>query len=235
MMRAAGVPSRVVTGYQGGTKNGSYLLVKQSDAHAWSEVWISGKGWLRVDPTAAVSPLRVEQGSQAIISETARNWYDYQWSRSLGERYDSIRHKWNKWIRDFNVKKQEALFRSLGFDPKDGKTIALILAAIILISTILVLMYLYITRPKRKLTQLDKIFIKYQNAFKKSGILKTQSQGIQAFSTIVLKKHPQIEQQISEFTKLYLQLRFSKHYLKNLILEQRLLKLIETIKLNLKT
>jgi transglutaminase-like putative cysteine protease len=63
VMRAAGIPARVVTGYQGGEMNpiGGYLLVRQSDAHAWSEVWIDGRGWVRVDPTAAVAR-RVERG-----------------------------------------------------------------------------------------------------------------------------------------------------------------------------
>ena len=64
VMRAAGVPARVVTGYQGGEFNplGGYLLVRQSDAHAWSEIWLDDRGWVRVDPTAAVAPERIERG-----------------------------------------------------------------------------------------------------------------------------------------------------------------------------
>ena len=67
LMRAAGIPARVVTGYQGGEVNpiGDYMIVRQSEAHAWAEVWLEGEGWLRVDPTAAVSPLRVESGIAA--------------------------------------------------------------------------------------------------------------------------------------------------------------------------
>ncbi len=67
VMRAAGVPARIVTGYQGGEFNplGGYLLVRQSDAHAWSEIWVAGRGWLRVDPTAAVAPERIERGIAA--------------------------------------------------------------------------------------------------------------------------------------------------------------------------
>src|SRR5262247_1064620 len=72
VMRAAGIPARVVTGYQGGEFNpyGGYLLVRQSDAHAWSEVWIDGRGWQRVDPTAAVAPERIERG---LIDAVAAN------------------------------------------------------------------------------------------------------------------------------------------------------------------
>jgi transglutaminase-like putative cysteine protease len=66
-MRAAGVPARVVTGYQGGEANpvDGFVVVRQSDAHAWAEVWLAGRGWTRVDPTAAVSPARVEDGIAA--------------------------------------------------------------------------------------------------------------------------------------------------------------------------
>src|SRR5690606_2255296 len=69
LARAAGIPARVVTGYQGGEYNplGDYLIVRQSDAHAWSEVWIDAKGWVRVDPTAAVAPERIESGIDAAI------------------------------------------------------------------------------------------------------------------------------------------------------------------------
>jgi transglutaminase-like putative cysteine protease len=74
LMRAAGIPARVVTGYQGGYFNtlGNYLLVRQSDAHAWSEVWLKGRGWVRVDPTGAVSPQRVELGAQAAAGASAQ-------------------------------------------------------------------------------------------------------------------------------------------------------------------
>ena len=73
LARAAGIPARVVTGYQGGEYNpmGGYLLIRQSDAHAWSEVWLEGRGWVRVDPTAAVAPERVERGLDAAMTEAA--------------------------------------------------------------------------------------------------------------------------------------------------------------------
>ena len=70
-MRAGGVPARVVTGYQGGELNsvGNYMIVRQADAHAWVEVWLNGEGWMRVDPTAAVSPARVQSGAVAAVPQ----------------------------------------------------------------------------------------------------------------------------------------------------------------------
>lgn len=226
MMRAAGLPARVVTGYQGGILNKDYVLVKQSDAHAWSEVWIKDKGWLRVDPTAAVSPLRVEQGAQAIMSENARNWYDTDWYRKMGENYDGIRHKWNKWIRDYNAVKQKALFEVFGFDSKDGKSIAIILGAIMIITTVLVMLFLFITRPKRKLLAYDKEYNKFLKVFAKKGLKKPDDQGVLQFSELLIEKYPDLEKAIGDFTQLYLKLRFGKNIKNRKILDKRLLALI---------
>lgn len=229
MMRAAGVPARVVTGYQGGIKNGEYLLIKQSDAHAWSEVWIKDKGWLRVDPTAAVSPLRVEQGSQALMSQNSRNWHDATWMRKAGERYDAMRHKWNKWVRDYDVIKQQALFEIFGFDSQDGKSIAVVLGSIMIGTTVLVLLFLYISRPRRKLNHYDKIYHKFQKEFSKHGLTKPLGQGERAFSREAIKILPQAEQVINDFTSLYLKLRFSKQTKKSHSLDKRLFNLISQI------
>jgi len=230
MMRAAGLPARVVTGYQGGIENEGYLLVKQSDAHAWSEVWIHNKGWLRVDPTAAVSPLRVEQGSQALMSENSRNWLDTSWYRKLGERYDGVRHKWNKWIRDYNASRQKAIFQVFGFDSQDGKSIAIILGSIMLFSTFLVVLFLYLTRPKRKLSHYDKIYDKFTHVFHKKGLVKTSHQGVLAFSKAAAKKFPITKVAINEFSQLYLKLRFSNQTKPHKQLDKRLLILVEKIK-----
>ena len=229
MMRAAGLPARVVTGYQGGILNNDYVLVKQSDAHAWSEVWIKDKGWLRVDPTAAVSPLRVEYGAQAIMSENARSWHDTEWSRKLGEKYDGMRHKWNKWIRDYNAIKQKALFEVFGFDSQDGKSIALILGAIMIVTTVFVLLYLFVTRPRRKLLAYDKEYNKFLKVFAKKGLKKPEGQGVIQFSEMLIEKFPDLEKLLNEFTQLYLKLRFGKSTQQNKALDKKLLAMISEL------
>jgi transglutaminase-like putative cysteine protease len=234
MMRASGLPARVVTGYQGGIMNEDYLLVKQSDAHAWSEVWISNKGWLRVDPTAAVSPLRVERGSQALMNENSRNWLDTGWYRKLGERYDGARHKWNKWVRDYNATKQKAVFEIFGFDSKDGKSIAIILGSIMLLSTLIVLLFLYLTRPKRKLSHYDKIYNKFAHIFYKNGLIKTEGQGVLSFAKSATIKFPESKNIIDDFSQLYLKLRFSKQSKPHIQLDKRLLQLIDNLKVMIK-
>jgi hypothetical protein len=229
MMRAAGLPARVVTGYQGGVLNKDYVLVKQSDAHAWSEVWVKNKGWLRVDPTAAVSPLRVESGAQAIMSENARSWADSDWTRKMGEKYDSLRHKWNNWVRDYNAVKQKAVFEVFGFDSQDGKSIALVLGAIMVLTTIIVFLFLFLTRPKRRLLAYDKEYHKFLKVFSKKGLNNKEGQGILGFSELATEKYPELKIQIEEFSQLYLKLRFGKTMPNRKNLDRRLVMLISNL------
>ena len=108
LMRAAGVPARVVTGYQGGEVNpvGNYLIIRQSDAHAWAEVWLAGRGWVRIDPTAAVSPQRIERGISSALPEgnalpmLAR--MDSTLLRKLYLNWDAINNGWNQWVLGYN-------------------------------------------------------------------------------------------------------------------------------------
>jgi len=106
-----------VTGYMGGWYNalGDYYLVRQSDAHAWTEVWLAGRGWVRVDPTAAVSPLRVQQGSLGALS-APRHLIDYPWLREVRNSFDIVQQRWNDWVIEYGARQQSRLFAPLGFD-----------------------------------------------------------------------------------------------------------------------
>src|SRR5690606_12612239 len=107
LMRAAGVPARVVTGYQGGEVNpvGNYLIVRRSDAHAWVEVWLEGRGWVRIDPTAAVAPQRIESGISSLpaaeeLPLLARR--DFSLLRQLFLNWDAVNNGWNQWVLGYN-------------------------------------------------------------------------------------------------------------------------------------
>lgn len=130
LMRAAGVPARVVTGYQGGFWNrmGSYLLVRQSDAHAWSEVWIDGRGWVRVDPTAAVRPERVSLGA-AAASGDGRAWYQDAWLQGMRNRWDIVNRWWDKGVVGFDALRQKGLLTPFGVPQTDNRTLAWLLVA----------------------------------------------------------------------------------------------------------
>ncbi|MBS0569740.1 MAG: DUF3488 domain-containing transglutaminase family protein [Proteobacteria bacterium] len=136
LMRAAGIPARVVTGYQGGYFNrlGAYWVVRQSDAHAWSEVWLEGHGWVRVDPTAAVSPQRVQIGAGAAAGASAP-WYQARWLMEWRNRLDLVNQLWNDAIVQFNALRQQSLLTPFGINQADYPQLmaAMVLAASVLL------------------------------------------------------------------------------------------------------
>jgi transglutaminase-like putative cysteine protease len=142
MMRMAGIPSRVVTGYQGGWYNdiGSYVLVRQSDAHAWSEVWLRGTGWTRIDPTAAVAPGRVQQGSLEALTQR-RHMFDYAWLRNVRNTFDLFQRGWNNWVVAFGADHQSRLFSIFGWASMDStKLVFVMVITILLISAVILLL-----------------------------------------------------------------------------------------------
>ncbi len=141
LMRSAGVPARVVTGYQGGELNplDGYVVVRQYDAHAWAEVWIEGRGWLRIDPTAAVSPNRIETGIGNALGAGEPLPMMVQahgeWLRSLRYRWEAINNAWNQQIIGYDLQRQRELLSRLGFPDSDWQSLgqALIIAIVLLL------------------------------------------------------------------------------------------------------
>ena len=131
LMRAAGIPARVVTGYQGGEINpiDGYLSVRQSDAHAWAEVWLTGKGWTRIDPTAAVAPVRVEKNLASALPQRLLGGLlqlDLGRNSLLGTlrfNWDAVTNQWNQWVLNYSTDKQQDLLRALGFVQPDWRTL----------------------------------------------------------------------------------------------------------------
>ncbi|WP_339095117.1 transglutaminaseTgpA domain-containing protein [Deinococcus sp. VB343] len=117
LMRAAGVPARVVGGYQGGevNPNGGYLIVRQQNAHAWNEVWFEGEGWVRVDPTAAVAPARIRTDLTTALAQP-RAAAPLQKTRleQLKLRFDALQNQWNTWVASYDGEQQRSLLSRLG-------------------------------------------------------------------------------------------------------------------------
>lgn len=120
LMRAAGIPARLMVGYQGGEFNEveSYYIVRQSNAHAWAEVWLEGKGWQTVDPTAAVAPSRIEHGLEGALAQDERhlmrksNWQNRMFG-VLHRRFDALEYSWNRWVLNYNDDSQRGLLERL--------------------------------------------------------------------------------------------------------------------------
>ncbi|MBB5206808.1 transglutaminaseTgpA domain-containing protein [Chiayiivirga flava] len=142
MMRMAGVPARVVTGYQGGYANdfGDYIVVRQSDAHAWTEVWLEGRGWVRIDPTSAVAPERIERGDSGYDQPDSLLG---RLGKPLFDAYDFVRRGWNDLVLGFNAARQRSLLQPFGLDAADwpqlGAVLGVAVAAIMALTFVLLL------------------------------------------------------------------------------------------------
>jgi transglutaminase-like putative cysteine protease len=132
LMRAGGVPARVVTGYQGGEWNpiGGYFVIRQSDAHAWTEVWIDGRGWRRIDPTAVVAPERLRRGILDLlpnaVSGRTRLMHAAPWITDILQGWDALNTAWNERVVKFDVNMQLGILERLGV--RDPNWTALIAA-----------------------------------------------------------------------------------------------------------
>ena len=135
LMRALDIPARIVTGYQGGDRNAvdGYWVVRQSDAHAWAEVWLAGQGWLRVDPTAAVAPARVGslqrlQAPRGVLG-AAINTLSPGLSLQLRAVWEAVNNAWSQRVLNYSQKKQLNLLRNLGFESPSWEDLGQVLAA----------------------------------------------------------------------------------------------------------
>ncbi len=121
LLRAAGIPARVVTGYQGGEINpdGGYMIVRDSDAHAWAEALLDG-AWQRLDPTAAVAPSRIERGLGGALAQGEPVPYlarlEETWLKTLRLRWDAVNYQWQRGVVGFNLQRQRDVLRDLGLE-----------------------------------------------------------------------------------------------------------------------
>jgi len=215
LMRAAGIPARVVGGYQGGDWNpiGGYLIVRQSHAHAWSEVWLPGRGWTRVDPTAAVAPERVESGPDAALPETdpvpgrVLRRSDFLWQTRLA--WDNVNALWNDWIVKFSEDQQERLLERLGFDQPDWRQLALLMGAGVAAAFLLLSAWLaweFRPRPPDPATRSYRLFTR---RLARLGIDREPHEAPRNFLTRVRRFRPDLAAQAASITDLYLRLRYA--------------------------
>ena len=211
MMRAVGIPSRIVLGYQGGEINplGEYMIVRQADAHAWTEVWLPNRGWYRIDPTAAVAPERIESGrSGAMFDGIAASWglsapsaLLYQLTLTV----DALNAKWNEWILGYGPENQSKFMEWLGMDDPDWRNmmltlIAIVVALIAIISGNLALRY----RPPRK----DAAAILYQKFTEKTGVEPSQGETPLSYAVRISDARTDISDAANSITAHYLDVRY---------------------------
>lgn len=214
MMRMAGIPARVVTGYQGGWFNdiGSYLLVRQSDAHAWSEVWVKGSGWTRIDPTAAVAPDRVEQGAMESLSER-RYLLDYEWLRNVRNGFDLFQRGWNNWIVAFGSESQSRLLSVFGWSfLNSAKLVVAMITISLLLSAVIFLLapWLLKFRTNRKQDPLLRLWRKFVKQLNKAGFISHPSMGPMELAINASGQLQYRDADIIRIAELYTQCRYSR-------------------------
>jgi transglutaminase-like putative cysteine protease len=143
LMRALNVPARIVTGYQGGERNSvdDFWTVRQSDAHAWTEVWLAGQGWQRVDPTSAVAPGRTGtlqrlSPPRGVIAEAIFGTVNPALALNLRAAWDAVNNRWNQWVLNYTQNKQLDLLKNIGFKEPNWQDLIYVLCAIVVLSSL---------------------------------------------------------------------------------------------------
>jgi len=220
MMRQAGIPARVVTGYQGGEMNplSDYMIVRQSDAHAWSEVWIEGLGWLRVDPTSVIPPQRIESAADLLRRQPQdsrqRQLIELSWLgqsvRQARYAWDAVNNRWNQWIVGFNEKRQLALLSSLGMPDIQWQGMTLLLFT--LLAAVLLLFGFYLLRrtnpPRDPASQLYQRFLV---KIEKAGFSKQESESALSFASRIKSRRQDLAKDVDNITRVYNKLRYTAH------------------------
>lgn len=190
LMRSAGIPARVVTGYQGGDINSAdgALEVRQRDAHAWTEVWFDDAGWVRVDPTAAVAPERVEiglartlpqPGLAGVFTLTADNPVA-EALRAVRDRWNAVEGAWNHWVLQYNGSAQRSLLERLGFEHVDWQN--LILGALALLGTMTAAMAARVLWHRPPRDAVLKAYARFETRLARAGLARAPHEPPQAYA-----------------------------------------------------
>jgi transglutaminase-like putative cysteine protease len=222
LMRILDIPARVVTGYQGGELNpvDGYLTVRQSDAHAWAEVWLAGRGWVRVDPTAAVAPERIERNLTATRQPGEFGnllFFDAAsgpWSaalQKLRDNRDAINNAWNQWVLDYTPARQRGFLQSLGIDDPDWGTLAALVLT--LGAAVTALVALPLVRNQEKTDPAERLYRRLCDQLARAGLPRAAHEGPLAYRTRlrVAALPPARQRAVLAFLELYESLRYGMH------------------------
>lgn len=211
MMRAAGIPARIVTGYQGGEWNaeGQFLSIHQFDAHAWTEVWLEGQGWVRFDPTSMVAPERIEQNLEAAVEQEGSFLEDnllslnrIPWLEDIRKKMDSAQYAWRRYVLAFDHSSQKALLEKIFGEFSIQKT-ALIVAGLFIGIMLLWVIFLGLFRKGESESIEHQLYRRFCAVLAGKGVKKSPSQTPNDFGKMASMCLPIYKNQIIEFTEIY--------------------------------
>ncbi len=214
LMRGAGIPARIVTGYHGGDMNefGNYLIVRQAEAHAWTEVWIRDRGWIRIDPTSAVSPLRVDSGISAAVpgNETLPLMVrsDLEILRQLRLSWDYIANTWNQWVLGYTYERQRWLLANAGFSNATWQSLT---AVLFCLAGVIVAVFAYLSLRQLKGRVGDPArtaYLKFCNKLRRKGLPRDPAEGPADYAHRLELLRPDLAPAVGAITRLYVALRY---------------------------
>ncbi len=212
LMRAAGIPARVVTGYQGGERNpvDDTWVIRQSDAHAWAEVWLAKRGWVRVDPTAVSMPRRIEQNLAAAVPEgdslplLSRAGFD--WLREMRFRWWAINNSWNQWVLGYDPQRQREFLQKLGMAAPDWQTMTATLA--VLCGSMLLGLTGWMLWRRPRLDPVERQWRRLSRRLGKQGLARHSWEGPQDYARRIARTQPAKAAEIDRIAALYAGLRY---------------------------
>jgi transglutaminase-like putative cysteine protease len=215
LMRAAGVPARVVTGYQGGELNSidSIITVRQSDAHAWAEVFLAGRGWVRVDPTAAAVPGRVEAGMARAVPQTQAlplmMRERLEWLRGARDRWEALAHKWNVLVLGYNPDRQRDLMSLVGMRDADWRSLTAALFTVLGLMTLVLLAWSLgrLARPD----PVQRAWRAFCRKLAKCGVERALHEGPRDYAARAARALPASRRAILRIGAQYIRLRYGAH------------------------
>jgi len=219
MMRAAGVPARVVLGYQGGEYNAraNYIAVHQFDAHSWAEVWYEGRGWVRVDPTQMVSPERIQRGLESAVADedtflanSPLSWLKYRqllWLQELRQQLGAIGHYWDNWVVGYNARSQ-LVFLSKYLEKVDASRLGMLMLTVFFGLLGIVALFVLRTRNKRVLTDVDQQYLRFCQLLSKQGLVRYHGEGPWDYSRRISRERPDLALVIQRVTQEFIRLNY---------------------------
>ena len=215
LLRAGGVPARVVTGYLGGEWNaiGGYYAIRQSEAHAWTEIWLEGRGWTRVDPTAVVAPDRLERGLREILpdgaSAVARFARGNPLLRNLWQAWDAGNQWWQVQVIGFNLRAQLSLLEQLGLPDADYRTLTILLAGGSGIWIAIVLWQLRRPREARPVDPLARAWRELRQVLGHAGVADLATAGPLDLARSAGRRFPDLATSLDAVARDYARLRYA--------------------------
>lgn len=219
LMRLAGIPSRIVLGYQGGEKNprADHWLIRQSDAHAWNEVWIPELGWWRIDPTAAVAPERVEQSinsarsldaGRVVFQVAGGGLIDDLW-REAAWLADAVDLGWHSWIVGFSAERQNSLLDLFGLGGLNGLGLALAMLVGSTLAAGFVFLMARLPKPRAR-DPLPLLWRQFVDKLRRHGLAAAPWQGPDTVCKEASIYFPKASEQLRAINRLYVQLRYGR-------------------------